>query len=125
MRSIYSSISIPVFFISETTGWAVGGGPYGAGSKISKTVDGGNSWTHRDIAIDALFSIFFSSDSIGWTVGTEGTILKTTDSGNSWGTQISGSNMWLTSAICSYCNLTPEQVRIIRKNYTELRKKFL
>jgi hypothetical protein len=86
-----------VYFITETTGWVVGQSPASAPTKISKTVDGGITWTHYDTDIGALWAVFFISDSIGWIVGTDGTILNTTDSGNNWIFQSSGTTEWLWS----------------------------
>lgn len=37
----------------------------------------------------------FVNDSVGWVVGERGTILKTTDAGENWKTQESGTNLWL------------------------------
>ncbi|MCW8961436.1 MAG: YCF48-related protein, partial [Ignavibacteriaceae bacterium] len=44
-----------------------------------------------------LGSIYFVDSNTGWTVGTGGTILKTTNGGNSWETQNSGTEEYLLS----------------------------
>ena len=42
-----------------------------------------------------LGSIYFVDSNTGWTVGTGGTILKTTNGGDSWETQNSGTEEYL------------------------------
>lgn len=50
---------------------------------ISKTTDNGNTWVH---SLDGygLFNIFFLNENIGWTVGFNGNIFKTTNGGSNW-----------------------------------------
>lgn len=74
-----------VFFISSTTGWAVGGG-----GKIFKTEDGGATWRPQNAALTrGLNDVFFVDASRGWIVGDAGTILVTTNGGRTWETQTS------------------------------------
>ncbi len=42
-----------------------------------------------------LSEVTFINDSIGWVVGTGGTILHTTNGGHNWQTQVSGTSEWL------------------------------
>jgi photosystem II stability/assembly factor-like uncharacterized protein len=44
---------------------------------------------------NTLRSVKFISSEVGWAVGDVGTILKTTDGGNSWTFQSSGTTNWL------------------------------
>ena len=46
--------------------------------------DGGHNWTRLDIDGDFFRSIHFPSPSVGYIVGSAGTILKTTDGGQKW-----------------------------------------
>ena len=73
-----------IHFPSKDTGYAVGDG------FIFKTINGGFNWTMAPNSgnTDPLYSIFFTSNDTGYTVGgngmNTGTILKTTTGGNSW-----------------------------------------
>lgn len=84
-----------VFFLKERSGWLAGyvGGQYGA--KIYRTRDGGLTW-HLLPTTDQtayIHSIYFFNDEEGWAVGnsptsdrksSHGTLLQTTDGGESW-----------------------------------------
>ena len=65
-------------FIDTLNGFAVatGGG--------FKTVDGGLTWEWRPDMADILYDILFINDSIGYHVGRDLIIQKTSDSGQSW-----------------------------------------
>ena len=65
-------------FVNAQNGWIVG--PQG---KIIATSNGGINWISQSSGVNvSLISIFFSSGVIGYTVGSSGTILKTTTGGN-------------------------------------------
>jgi len=68
---------VKIIFSDLNTAFAIG---Y---QNITRTTDFGNSWDTL-ITIANLFSISFPSQSIGYVVGTGGTILKTSDAGNNW-----------------------------------------
>jgi photosystem II stability/assembly factor-like uncharacterized protein len=72
-----------VSFIDNYTGYAVANGT----NKVYKTIDFGTSWNEiaivQDVA-EALYSITFSSDSIGWIGGNFGRFYKTTNGGLNW-----------------------------------------
>lgn len=70
-----------LFFIDSNKGW-------GIGNNIIKTTDSGETWIEQD-GIGGN-SIYFVNDLEGWAVGNNGTIRKTTDGGNSWLIQTSG-----------------------------------
>ena len=81
-----------VYFVNDTTGWAVGGGV------IMKTTNGGSTWTTDFATTGAVLnSVFFLDTSTGWAVGTTGTILKTTNGGSSWSLLSSPTGATLTS----------------------------
>lgn len=53
--------------------------------KIIQTTDGGANWAvMTSPVLVTLHSIWFSSNSTGWIVGDDETLLKSTDGGNSW-----------------------------------------
>jgi photosystem II stability/assembly factor-like uncharacterized protein len=75
-----------VFFITTTTGWAVGDG-----GMVFKTTDGGVTWTQQTSGVVTnLYDVFFSDSTHGWAVGAAGTIIATTNGGTTWATQTSG-----------------------------------
>lgn len=85
-----------VFFINQTTGWAVG--RLDAGGIIIKTTNGGVNWFTQFNAANELLSSHFLNDNTGWACGTGGLLLKTTNAGVSWSSEIvGGSGISLTS----------------------------
>jgi len=67
-------------FLNQNTGYIAGGNL--SNSKTLRTTDGGNSWVElATISSGYLNSIFFPSVNIGYVVGDNGIILKTTDGG--------------------------------------------
>ncbi|MBM3712833.1 MAG: T9SS type A sorting domain-containing protein [Actinobacteria bacterium] len=62
---------------------------------IFKTVDGGINWTFIEYS-ESLFSIYFIDSNRGWICGNLGTILKTTNGGDSWITQRSGTEYFIS-----------------------------
>lgn len=99
-----------VYFVNRDRGWAVGeaGDGYGA---ILRTTNGGNTWFRQQlpnpaeyqrlngISVDpednsedfTLTSVFFINEQVGWTVGRQGAMYKTTNGGVSWFDQRSAS----------------------------------
>ncbi|MGB5848244.1 MAG: YCF48-related protein, partial [Ignavibacteriaceae bacterium] len=92
-KTIGTTLSLySVHFTDSNTGWAVGGG-----GNIWKTTDGGANWNicHSQPDYDYLSSIYFIDDTTGWVVGAHPfwtsswcLILKTTDGGISWDSQM-------------------------------------
>lgn len=76
-----------VYMTDQSTGFASG---YGS---IFKTSDGGVSWQHTSASGDFFHSIYFVNGETGFAVGYEGTILKTTDAGNTWDKIRNGNNL--------------------------------
>lgn len=90
-------------FVSPTVGWRVDGiyaapslagelssGPSGTtidwpGASVSKSTDGGASWTVIQTGQDAVWGIDFLSSEIGWVVGVS-SLTSTTDGGSTWQT---------------------------------------
>lgn len=71
-----------VYFIDETTGWAVGGDSNGW---ILNTTDGGATWSFQLFVIFHVFtSVQFTDRYAGWAVGDYGYIFETTDGGAHW-----------------------------------------
>ena len=68
--------------MDANTGWICG-----SDGKISKTTDGGTSWTEYSTPFsNTILEICFINNTTGWAVSTEG-ISKTTDGGKTWAIQ--------------------------------------
>lgn len=82
-------------FLNQNTGWLVHPTKK---DTISKTTDGGLTWTgYRTIDTNKLSGLFFINNNTGWVAGYRGKIAKTTDGGVSWVLQNSGVQSWLNS----------------------------
>jgi photosystem II stability/assembly factor-like uncharacterized protein len=64
-----------VHFMNATTGWI-------AGLKIHHTTNGGATWFVQDTPTEGFRDLVFVSLTVGWAVGENGVILKTTTGGN-------------------------------------------
>ena len=82
-----------VFALNENIGY-VSGHRYGPvdsdslnTSKIFKTSDGGETWKTvcSEYGIESIWSVYFPNMSEGWAVGSEGLVLYTNDTGETWG----------------------------------------
>jgi photosystem II stability/assembly factor-like uncharacterized protein len=72
--------NLDVFFVDNTTGYIVGGLAAFAG--IQKTTDGGQHWYAQTSSVNqGLIGVFFPTANTGYCVGLSGTILKTTNGG--------------------------------------------
>ncbi|MCC7246396.1 MAG: hypothetical protein IT269_12005, partial [Saprospiraceae bacterium] len=82
-----------VYFTSASNGFAVSSNSV-AGPVGSRSSDGGATWAVVPMGTGNtnLFDVYFPSASTGWTVGAGGAVNKTTDGGNSWINQVSGSS---------------------------------
>lgn len=81
-----------IAYLNSGTIIAVGGGlstnfPFGT---TFKSTDNGNSWTMDTTINAALYGVSFSNSNNGTVVGDVGTILRTTNAGATWVSQISG-----------------------------------
>ena len=91
-----------VDFVNASTGWAVGqnGSTPNIRGIVMKTIDSGKTWNSQSITNTyILHSVYFVDANTGWAVGdtalgtggiTSGVILKTTNGGSTWITQVSG-----------------------------------
>ncbi len=97
VKGDWSAHLYDVHFVSENQGWAVGNfepprhgdvlsETEGAESLIISTDDGGKNW-HRQYSRvfgKPLRKVYFRDASEGWCVGDGGTLIYTTDSGQTW-----------------------------------------
>ena len=90
IKSHLSNIDIhQMQFLSELTGFAVGGGYNGAGAKILKTTNGGVNWSVQTFGMDGNYfnGISFAYDRgrwRGWVCGENGNVYNTTNLGVTW-----------------------------------------
>jgi hypothetical protein len=78
-----------VYFTTPQNGWISC-----SNGKIFYTSNGGTNWILQSTGVYTfLNSVFFLSDSVGWCVGTQGTILKTTTEGLVLGMESSSTNV--------------------------------
>ncbi len=87
---------ISLYFLNSTAGWAIGTNGNG-GSVILLTNNGGATWTVAAQPPVGLNSILFVDFNLGWAVGFQGAILKTSDGGATWVPQNSGTKKDLFS----------------------------
>lgn len=73
-------------FIDSLHGWVVGGNDRNMQAVIMKTIDGGLNWQSVPIPSQAKYlrALKFVGDRHAWAVGRNGTILHTSNSGNTW-----------------------------------------
>jgi photosystem II stability/assembly factor-like uncharacterized protein len=72
---------------------------YAVGSTLCKTTDGGETW--KNLNTSGFHSLFFINANIGYLVGSSGSIVKTTNGGINWVSQISGTTNNLNSVFFS------------------------
>jgi photosystem II stability/assembly factor-like uncharacterized protein len=84
---------------------------------INKTMDGGRTWQHA-VRVDSSFSrIFFINRTDGFMVGDHGRIRKTTDGGNSWTREPSGTSADLKDiSICRYMYIVGSNGTVLRSD---------
>lgn len=70
-----------LYFVNDTLGFQAYAWTDG---KISRTINGGVSWTNQQPTSKGLLSIRFFDESYGTAAGVSGTILNTSNGGNSW-----------------------------------------
>ena len=84
-----------LYIANEDTGW-ISNDYYDAGkSGIYKSTDGGITWVRKNTSI--ISSLSFIDHNQGWATGPGGLILVTTDAGENWSNQISGTSSNLNS----------------------------
>ncbi len=88
--NIYSTIVDPaeriwtLTFLNADTGYLTGEFVSDPFSTVYKTIDGGLNWFIHENMYGPLYSITFPSDSVGYGLGYESRVWKTTDFGESW-----------------------------------------
>jgi len=97
-----------VSFVDANTGWVAGGWQVCGGScggtsdLLSRTDDGGATWTRQTTPIAyGLHAVAFVDANTGWAVGGLGSIVHTTDGGATWTSQDSqtGNTLWALSFV--------------------------
>jgi photosystem II stability/assembly factor-like uncharacterized protein len=83
-----------VFFPCFDTGYCLGFDQIGMNYILLKTIDAGQNWSIQPLTSE-LYAIYFTDAITGYLVGRYGKILKTTDGGNTWLSQSSGTNEYL------------------------------
>jgi photosystem II stability/assembly factor-like uncharacterized protein len=73
-----------IFFCNENTGYVCDAA---GNSVILKTTNGGSNWYMTEGPQGTLFSIFFTSNDTGYTVGGTNIVYKTTNGGINWNAQ--------------------------------------
>ncbi|MBI5216249.1 MAG: T9SS type A sorting domain-containing protein [Ignavibacteriae bacterium] len=87
-----------IVFTADKIGWAVGGNNYSlSGGVIFKTTNFGRDWNTVSTVGSPLQSLSFPTEEKGWAVGLFGEIVHTTDRGNTWHYQTSGTSLSLLS----------------------------
>jgi photosystem II stability/assembly factor-like uncharacterized protein len=84
-----------VHFFNTQNGIAVSNLWNGTGG-ISRTTNGGTNWTHQQFPY-GIFGLDFPNNITGYCTGYNGYILKSTDGGNNWYTQASGTTVTLNA----------------------------
>ncbi len=71
----------------------------GDNEMIASSSDGGNSWSlrHQSPGGSTLLDMSFVTDRIGYTAGTRGVLLSTTDGGTTWKATDAGGDVWVFS----------------------------
>jgi photosystem II stability/assembly factor-like uncharacterized protein len=90
---------ISVFFTNDSTGYVVGN-PYNntPSPVLLKTTNGGKNWNPLPLSSGGNKSqILFTNETTGFIVGEYGSILKTTDAGNSWQIKNTNTTAWVKS----------------------------
>jgi photosystem II stability/assembly factor-like uncharacterized protein len=67
-----------VYFTTPTTGYTI------SGNTVAKTIDGGKNWETKAIGSGSLYEIQFINANIGWVIGSNKQLYKTTDAGQNW-----------------------------------------
>ncbi len=89
---LYEGRLSDVHFMNTSVGFATAIVDVPAGGAIVKTIDGGNTWETVLFYDEALFSIDFTQEGVGYAVGDHGAVVQTSDGGESWQELESGVN---------------------------------
>ncbi|MDA0198993.1 MAG: YCF48-related protein [Bacteroidetes bacterium] len=72
-----------VWFLNKDTGFVAGGNTYTLG-EIYKTTNGGKNWQLAHTTSKIIFDLQFLNDSIGYAVGYDNMLLRSSNGGNTW-----------------------------------------
>lgn len=86
-----------VYFMNEWRGWLLGAAN-GVGLMF-QTTDGGKHWQERYRSLDGLSKIRFANEKVGWMIGGNGLILRTSNGGMRWTRQASGTDVLLNGLV--------------------------
>ena len=95
------------YFFNSAKGVAVGRNKLSGNGAIIITTDAGGLWTAAPPQPERLVDVHFANNNVGWTVGRNDFVLRTTDGGNTW-TDISAATgdhlngVYFTSPINGY-----------------------
>ena len=93
-----------VFFIDEEFGWAAGGTWWTDQRVLLKTEDGGATWTIVETQTEGYAlpfqGVYFVSADTGFVFGEDGLVLRTTDGGTTWNSQIIGFALHRLNSAC-------------------------
>ena len=81
---LYEGRLTDVYFLNTSVGLATAIVDVPAGGAIVRTFDGGNTWETVFFYDEALFSIDFTQEGVGYAVGDHGGFVQTSDGGESW-----------------------------------------
>ncbi len=99
-NTLTDNISIKdISFSDNENGWAIGYDYDNECDVILNTSDGGNNWVQQfaDSSDQTFNSLYFHNNQLGWVVGFNGLILKTTNGGINWESKLSGISLDLSS----------------------------
>ncbi|MCP3920758.1 MAG: hypothetical protein GY711_34965 [bacterium] len=82
-----------IHFVDGSRGWISGD------HEMYRTTDAGASWTDTYDGGASLADVVFRNASVGWAVGSTGTILRSSSGGVSWSSRTSGTNAPLHAVI--------------------------
>ena len=88
--ALNSSSHADISFVTDSIGWVLTSNTSGSTSHI-RTTSAGQYWNQRNITgFGPLYGVALRDQRTGWVCGDNGVILHTTDEGNSWSIQSSG-----------------------------------
>jgi len=98
---VAGSLSARLYFRTPMSGWNLGSGS-GSGRRVLRTNDAGQTWTPVTLPaplspFEQYYDIRFGDADHGWIVGTEGTVLRTSNGGANWRRQPTGTTLPLFS----------------------------
>ncbi|MBL7139004.1 MAG: hypothetical protein ISS17_09545, partial [Bacteroidales bacterium] len=121
-RDVFVNGPNSVWFMNESIGF-IAGSSGSSELKVSKTINGGSSWTTTTLPTSGGFvspsRIFFYDETTGYLVGREGNIFKTSNQGATWDKLTSGttsdlSSVHFPSALIGYVSIENSSNTILK-----------